>query len=96
MENKTRSTAGWAEWPTLELKIALGEGLSISRSVRMDAPLASRTTLFAFDARSLLGPVTMQTNTSSRFDSPSSALGVRSGQALDFARDDSGWGVLNL
>ena len=32
--------------------------------------------------------VTMQGNTRSPFDSPLSALGVRSGQALDFARDD--------
>ena len=40
--------------------------------------------------------VTMQGNTRSPFDSPLSALGVRSGQALDFARDDMGWGGLNL
>jgi hypothetical protein len=32
--------------------------------------------------------VTMRGNTRSPFDSPLSALGVRSGQALDFARDD--------
>jgi len=51
---------------------------------------------FAFDARSLFVPVTMQRNSRSAFDSPSLALGVRSGQALDFAQDDNGWGVLNL
>jgi hypothetical protein len=30
-------------------------------------------------------------NTRSRFDSPSLTLGIRSGQALDFARDDRLW-----
>ena len=60
------------------------------------ARLPSQATTFVFDSRSLFVPVTMQTKSRSPFDSPSLTLSVRPGQALDFARDDNGWGGLNL